>query len=589
MNLKSTTLALVAILFCFNPIFSANTKWTWEGNVNSSWTTKANWITTDGDAQVGALDTVIIDAGAAVYPSLSGNVTVKTIIMNGGWFFVNGYTVTVSSDIVINSGEFNGYGSSIVAANVYVYGGGIGVIGDQFPVSNNIVVDGGLLIVFANDLDVIQNLTLSSGTLDLNGNSMTVGNQYTYEGGDIINVATFNINKMVVDFTGIDTLNYNLNIGSSLQLINGVIKTSSSSMFIFDFDATTTGTSNASHVNGPVRRLVATSGNLDFTFPIGNGTVAAPVTISDFIQTDPQDYFTAQYFKGPIPNAYNRNSKDVTLNHVGGAEYWILDRANTIGSPTTDVNVRLTYDETTRSGIVDSAKYLRVARWDGTAWRDHGRDATTVTGNNVAGSLRTSSRVTSFSPFTLASSTSLNPLPVSLIDFQAVPAGKQVKVSWTTTEEINNDFFTVQKSLDGKNWSVIGIVKAAEYSGAYNTYSLMDKTPVNGIQYYRLIQTDMKANSTTSHIVSVKFAADALPTTLSLYPNPVNNVLSIGLNESASDANITVFNSMGIKVMELHNLAGANFVLDMTDFEKGVYTVEVQYENGVNYSKILKN
>jgi hypothetical protein len=192
-----------------------------------------------------------------------------------------------------------------------------------------------------------------------------------------------------------------MRIQQSAAFVNGIINTNSTHMMVFDFNATVGRVSDAGHVKGPVRKEVNSgNGTNVFSFPIGNGTVYAPLRISDYLQRRSEDFFEATYFKARNSNA--GGSVGTGIDHVSQAEYWILDRSATTGTPTTDVNVRLSYNENNRSGMVNNAAQLRVVRWDGSQWVNHGRGNGSST-NNTLGNVITSSQVTSFSPFTLGS------------------------------------------------------------------------------------------------------------------------------------------------------------------------------------------
>jgi hypothetical protein len=583
MNLKIKLMGMAATLFCSNFLYSASTTWTWQAS-NSSWTDKNNWSTTDTDPGVGADDTVIINTSANS-PLLQANAVAGTVILNGSFLLTNGFNLTVSNDITINGGTFIADASLITADNFYLFGGAIGLHGNKLNISDDVVIDGGYFFVIDQHVSIADDIFLLSGTLDLNGFNMTVGNEYTYEGGSAINVGTMNIENFIIDFSGTNTIDYTINILTSMQFIDGIIKTSASDLVIFDNNASAIGASAASHISGPVRRLVALSGNTTFQFPTGNGSVFAPIEISDFDQMRAEDYFTAQYFQTYAP--YNHSSLAFNLHHISDFEYWMLDRDATSGTPNTDVKVRLTFDENNRSGIVDVASELRIAKWDGSTWLNLGKADST--GNNSVGSLRTTARVTTFSPFTLASATSGNPLPVKLLNFSAIGMDKAVKVIWSTTSEVNNDYFTVEKSIDGINWMPIGRVEGAENSEVLTNYAFTDVNPVSGAQYYRLLQTDLNGVGTYSHIATVNFKGGILPATVAVFPNPASNVVTLSLSETASDAGIAVFNSMGVKVMELGGQSGNSFSLDMSGLERGVYTIEISQESGISFSKVLKN
>ena len=94
----------------------------------------------------------------------------------------------------------------------------------------------------------------------------------------------------------------------------------------------------------------------------------------------------------------------------------------------------------------------------------------------------------SFSEFTSIGNGT--PLPISLLDFNVRPVLNQVEITWTTASETNNDFFTVERSQDGREFIPIGVVDGAGNSNTILNYKLMDADPYVGISYYRLKQTD---------------------------------------------------------------------------------------------------
>jgi len=100
------------------------------------------------------------------------------------------------------------------------------------------------------------------------------------------------------------------------------------------------------------------------------------------------------------------------------------------------------------------------------------------------------------------------PLPVELVQFDAKASDKQVKLSWSTSSEFNNDYFEVERSRDGVNFETIDMVQASNSPNSYNTYQVIDRSPNQGINFYRLNQVDFDGTSSKSEIVSVEFAVN---------------------------------------------------------------------------------
>ncbi|PJF33793.1 MAG: hypothetical protein CUN57_01220, partial [Phototrophicales bacterium] len=103
----------------------------------------------------------------------------------------------------------------------------------------------------------------------------------------------------------------------------------------------------------------------------------------------------------------------------------------------------------------------------------------------------------------------LNALPIDLVRFVASKRdGGQVSLEWTTASEINNDYFTIERSFDGRNFESIGQVKGAGNSFEEINYSFVDESIAgissNRIVYYRLKQTDYDGVFTYSDVISVE-------------------------------------------------------------------------------------
>lgn len=556
---------------------------TWTGATSIAWATASNWAPS-GVPATG--DDVIVPANLSNYPELSAAATVRNFTLNGGTFRTNNNNFTVTNNMIVNDGNFFAFSATITANNIDLNNGELKIQGDKLDLGNDLTLDGGIITVTGTDFNVDNDLFFLSGYLDFDGYNMTVQDDFTYVGGGFQNEGDYvRTRNFIYDPAGATHfLNFELQITNQFTFQSGYLVTNSTHMVVFDYNASATGASDNTHIVGPVKKEVngTNSNNNNFTFPIGNGTIYAPIRISDHQQSNSNDYFIAQYFSSRHPQAGGNFGSGI--DHVSQAEYWMLDRFATSGTPTTDVNVRLTYDETTRSGQVTSGNDLRVARWNGSQWVNQGGQGN----SNVNGFITTTSQVTSFSPFTIGSSTSANPLPIVLLDFNAKPINNSVNIKWSTTAEINNDFFTVEKSVNGTEWMSIGEVKGVGNSEVLTNYSLVDASPVAGVQFYRLKQTDVNGDFSYSSIVPVKFGSAATAGVM-VYPMPASNVLNIDLNNDAeSNVEITILNTMGQVVLNT-TVTGSAHQLDISKLVSGVYFIEVSSEGNVSKSKLVKN
>ncbi len=115
------------------------------------------------------------------------------------------------------------------------------------------------------------------------------------------------------------------------------------------------------------------------------------------------------------------------------------------------------------------------------------------------------------------------PLPIELLSFEANVNEDRVDVKWVTTTEINNDFFTIERSVDAENWEVVLIASGAGNSNQVIDYFEIDYEPLAGITYYRLKQTDFDGKYSYSNIVPVKFEVNTSGGgIINLFPSPAN-------------------------------------------------------------------
>ncbi|MCB9196498.1 MAG: T9SS type A sorting domain-containing protein [Flavobacteriales bacterium] len=287
-------------------------------------------------------------------------------------------------------------------------------------------------------------------------------------------------------------MNSDITIPGTATFNTGIVDAQSFSLIIED-NATAVNANNLSFVEGLVRKL----GDDSFAFPVGGGGYYLPISIS--APANVTSSFSAEYINANSHSLYNHNSKDVSLDYLGNCDFWYLNRLIGVDA----VSVELSWNAT-HCNVPNILADLRVSRWNGTQWKDHGNGGTT--GSIGAGSVSSSGTISSFSPFVIAQVT--NPLPITLTNFEAQVVDEIIAINWNTQSEINNDFFTLEKSTDGVNY---GLFKTVPGNGNSNTpieYSAVDDYPVYGKNYYRLSQTDYDGNTTQFSPVLVNYEND---------------------------------------------------------------------------------
>ncbi|MBN8701889.1 MAG: T9SS type A sorting domain-containing protein [Bacteroidetes bacterium] len=113
-----------------------------------------------------------------------------------------------------------------------------------------------------------------------------------------------------------------------------------------------------------------------------------------------------------------------------------------------------------------------------------------------------------------------NPLPIELLEFNARSVeNKEVELTWTTTSETNNSYFTIERSKDAEAFESIATIVGAGNSNSLKNYQFTDKSPYKGVSYYRLKQTDFDGKEESFEIKSVELFETDFSITCN---NPVN-------------------------------------------------------------------
>jgi hypothetical protein len=175
-------------------------------------------------------------------------------------------------------------------------------------------------------------------------------------------------------------------------------------------------------------------------------------------------------------------------------------------------------------------------------------------------------------------------LPIELLSFAATPDTNAVLTHWETAAEINNDYFTVEKSIDGFTFDVAGKIKGAGNSVSLNSYAFTDENPFPGISYYRLRQTDYNGRYSFSGIVPVSFTR---PNTFAAYPNPAEDIVHV-ISGSQQGGEIVLQNMTGEVIYSSCIKTAVDQVVDLSNLASGVYMLSYMNSDGIRSQKIIK-
>jgi hypothetical protein len=198
------------------------------------------------------------------------------------------------------------------------------------------------------------------------------------------------------------------------------------------------------------------------------------------------------------------------------------------------------------------------------------------------GTIITNGAVTSFSPFALASGDASNPLPVTMLSFTGKKNDENhVVLQWATANELNSDYFLVERSKNGKYFESIASVKAAGTSTQRHDYTFTDLLPFAGSSYYRLRQVDFDGTSMYSKVCYIDGVSDAL----TVHPNPTTDFIEIESNGEI--ASVKVRNEVGYLLKVPVKESERGVILNMTNLPSGIYILEVQQEASLSTHKVV--
>lgn len=163
-------------------------------------------------------------------------------------------------------------------------------------------------------------------------------------------------------------------------------------------------------------------------------------------------------------------------------------------------------------------------------------------------------------------------LPVTLISFDSYVAGATIVVHWKTAEEESNDYFTLEKSFNGIEWDVIAVKDGEMNSHQMSQYQYIDEQAVQGLNYYRLKQTDVDGTVTVFPSIVQHFKGKGEE--LLVFPNPSDGLLTVHAT-GAGQKTLRVFSISGQELLPGVTVETNDYFLDLSEWPAGYYVVEV--------------
>ena len=171
-------------------------------------------------------------------------------------------------------------------------------------------------------------------------------------------------------------------------------------------------------------------------------------------------------------------------------------------------------------------------------------------------------------------------LPVEWLGFDAklISNDEEVLCSWQTATELENDYFSVQRSQDGFAWEDIGFVDGAGTSYDNHDYSFIDQKPHEGTSYYRIKQTDFNGATDFTHRAVIMRSELAI---FEAYPNPSSGKFTL----SGVDGGILQVLDLRGRLVEEFMSFGSE--IELSDKATGAYLLKYIARNGdVSYARV---
>ena len=417
-------------------------------------------------------------------------------------------------------------------------------------------------LVGSAQLDICGNFVNNGSLIAASTSTVNcINSSAQYFDGNMIGASSFGNIKMSKSAAGTSkmTLLDNAQMTGTLTLANsafgGKIVTGIKELYITNNAPTASNFgSTTSYVEGNLRRnLNGSLSSATYHFPLGHVTPGWQLATVDFISThsipNMLGYFSTWssvpgatgLFDGVCNVNYNTN-----LGFYNNG-YWTL----TPSANATSGN----YDLQLRNGGVTNGP--------GVSWTV--AKAPAISGSwsldgvctGVANPFAKRTGMSGFSVFATAMSS--NPVPITLLNFDAVTHGSGVMTSWVTASETNNDYFIIERSADGMHFEQIGTRKGAGNSTNTLYYSMLDGAPFKGVSYYRLSQVDYDGSSTKSQVVAVSFLGNSV---LNVFPNPAQTAIQYRFNSAAD----------GVVMFEMIDALGKTVLSKQVDVKKGLNT-----------------
>ena len=412
---------------------------------------------------------IVVNKTAGQTLSTSGSVTSLTVTNNfteTTGHFTAPATMTITGVATLSAGTFTAPSGTLTITSGFV---------NNTTFTHNsgtVTFNGGSAQTISGTTDPnFYNFTLSNASGSSISLNTTVQSTFTFTSGL---------------FT---TQGYTLTIGTNGT--NGSVAGYSSARYFVAYD-------NSGTI-GTIKQFINLKASTAYVYPIGDLTNYTPFTftVNAASTLAAGAHFTMYTKAAKISGLYSGITTYLT-------RYW-----RGTDSGITTPNYDISYDYSASDVIVGTEANLMPVKKSGTTWyKPSGSLFTTGTavgtgGFTIGTRTLTWAGLTSFSDFGGAGSQGIFvSLPISLISFAVQKVGNDNELLWETATEKGNDYFIIEKTVDGEIFEIVGTQNGAGTNTQLSNYSMIDYNVQKAINYYRLKQTDFDGKYTFSDLIS---------------------------------------------------------------------------------------
>jgi hypothetical protein len=183
--------------------------------------------------------------------------------------------------------------------------------------------------------------------------------------------------------------------------------------------------------------------------------------------------------------------------------------------------------------------------------------------------------------------TVIKQLPVSLERFAGKAEGKAVRLEWSTSAELNNDYFEVEHSADGQNFRSLTQVNGKGTTAERSKYEFLHLNAAPGTNYYRLKQVDNDGTSAVFKVITVNVAGNN--GTLLVFPNPATDRLLIDAGEDYDTSKFWAINAAGQRIVLEGQSQNGRFEIQLpVNLPSGMYWLIKESAKGVQKAAFVK-